>query len=271
MQAGENTLNSHCARVLMRSLLAEGGRYNKKQFLDAYIAFMTAEPPAHPDTYAESYHRGFFANLMSGKSIDRCGAVTHDTPSIGGLVTIAPMVIIERLGGIPLNEVQQHCRDHLFLTHPDFELARVCASYVELLDSLLFRPEDDDAEPFLANTAKLSAGFNPTELILKGLDDRQVVGGLFSSACYISGSWPSVLYLAHKYRHQPRQGLLANTNLGGDNVHRGVVLGAILGLMDTARVDDDFHQLADHSELKTEIYELLSLSNDRPLTEGKAL
>ena len=40
---------------------------------------------------------------------------------------------------------------------------------------------------------------------------------------------PSVLYLALKYHNEPAQGLIANTNLGGDNVHRGAVLGALLG------------------------------------------
>ena len=271
MQAGENTLNAHCARILMRSLLAGDGRYDKQRFLEAYVAFMTADPPPHSDTYAESYHRGFFANLVSGKPQDRCGAVTHDTPSIGGLVTIAPLVLAERLAGTSLTEVQQHCRDHLFLTHPDVELARVCAAYVALLDGLLCRPETAAVEPLLVAAAKESAGFDPSELVAKGYDDRQVVGARFSSACYISGSWPSVLYLAYKYQHQPRQGLIANTNLGGDNVHRGSVLGAILGLMNFVDVENDFNQLVDQAELNAEIHALLSFASDRQVREGQSL
>ena len=35
------------------------GHYHRDNFLDAYIELMTAEPPQHPDTYAESYHRVF--------------------------------------------------------------------------------------------------------------------------------------------------------------------------------------------------------------------
>jgi len=271
MQAGENTLNAHCARVLIRSLMADAGRYDKQRFLADYIAFMTADPPPHSDTYAESYHRGFFANLVNGKAKDRCGAVTHDTPSIGGLVTIAPLVLAERLADTSLTEVQQHCRDHLFLTHPDVELGRVCAAYVALLDGLLCRPETAAVEPLLVATAKESAGFDPSDLLAKGYDDRQVVGALFSSACYVSESWPSVLYLAYKYRQQPRQGLIANTNLGGDNVHRGSVLGAILGLINAASVAHDFNQLVDHAELTAEIHALLSFANNRPDREVNAL
>jgi ADP-ribosylglycohydrolase len=93
MQAGDNTLNAHCARVLMRSIIASNGRYSRDHFLQSYIEFMTADPPRHRDTYAESYHRGFFANLVAGKPPHQCGARTHDTPSMGGLVTIGPLAM----------------------------------------------------------------------------------------------------------------------------------------------------------------------------------
>ena len=109
MRAGENTLNAHCARATMRTLAANGGHYNEDLFLDAYIELMTADPVLHPDTYAESYHRGFFANLAAGKNRNKCGAVTHDTASIGGLVTIAPIVISERLRGTSLEIAQTIC------------------------------------------------------------------------------------------------------------------------------------------------------------------
>ena len=100
MPAGENTLNAYCCRALLRVLAGDCGHYHRDNFLDAYIELMTAEPPQHPDTYAESYHRGFFANLDQGRPAHKCGAVTHDTASIGGLVTIAPIVFAERLAGI---------------------------------------------------------------------------------------------------------------------------------------------------------------------------
>jgi ADP-ribosylglycohydrolase len=38
-----------------------------------------------------------------------------------------------------------------------------------------------------------------------------------------------VIYLALKYHDDPEGGLIANTNLGGDNAYRGAVLGALLG------------------------------------------
>ncbi|SHJ04350.1 ADP-ribosylglycohydrolase [Malonomonas rubra DSM 5091] len=261
MQAGENTLNAHCARVVLRSLAANGGLYHKEVFLDNYIDFMTSDPPQHPDTYAESYHRGFFANLEVGKAKDRCAAVTHDTPSIGGLVTIAPILLSERLRGRPLIEAQGHCLKHLFLTHPDKNLGHICAIYVELLDALLFRDDNQSALDLLARAAKSSIGLDLPALVENTSDDMHVVGGLFSSACYIQGAWPSLLYLAYKYSSAPRQALLVNTNLGGDNVHRGIVLGTLLGLMNAATVNEWFEQLIDKELLSGEIDTLLTLSH----------
>lgn len=259
MLAGENTLNAHCARVLMKSLATNNGHYNKQHFVDAYIALMTTDPPVYPDTYAESYHRGFFANLESGKAKERCGALTHDTASIGGLVTIAPLVLAERLAGTSLDKVQVLCREHLFLTHPDNSLADTCAIYVELLDQLLFRTDEPPPFELIAHAAR-RVGLNLSKLLAKARDDREVVGGLFSSACYISDSWPSALYLAGKYLTNPRQALLANTNLGGDNVHRGAVLGVILGLATAHTVAEDYEELADKESLNVEINALLKLS-----------
>ena len=34
MKAGENTLNAHCARLVTRSIIAAGGRYDKERFLE---------------------------------------------------------------------------------------------------------------------------------------------------------------------------------------------------------------------------------------------
>ena len=53
----------------------------------------------------------------------------------------------------------------------------------------------------------------------------------FGLSCYVHDSLPAVLYLAYKYAEpsQASQALLANTNVGGNTVHRGAILGAILG------------------------------------------
>jgi len=261
MKAGENTLNAHCARVVTRSIIAAGGRYDKERFLNDYIAFMTADTPQHPDTYAESFHRGFFANLESGKPPDRCGAVTHDTPSVGGLVMLAPIALSALLQGTSLERTQERCREHLFLTHPDAFLAGISDAYVQLIRDLLVRKEDEPPRQPIEEAAQRSMGVQMGRLVSKARADRDVVGGRYSTACYITDSWPSLLYLAYKYVNDPKAALLANTNLGGDNAHRAAVLGVLLGLATGRTVDAFFHQLEDRQAIEDEITALLGLAD----------
>ena len=56
-----------------------------------------------------------------------------------------------------------------------------------------------------------------------------VVGQRISPACYIPGAFPASLDLAWKHAEDFEAGLIANTNVGGENCHRGVVVGALLG------------------------------------------
>lgn len=261
MGAGENTLNAHCSRVLMRCLADGKGEYSSQAFLSAYIGFMTADPPAHPDTYAESYHRGFFANYAKGLPAQQCAMVTHDTPSIGGLVTIAALVFAERLRGRDVTGIQAHCRDHLALTHPDESLMRVCDRYVKLLCGLLEGPDDEGIQALLSEAGKGAGGLDVAGLVKRNLPDNQVVGRMYSPACYISDSWPVVLYLAYKYRNDPWLALRMNTNLGGDNVHRGIVLGTLLGLTTGQVATNWFDQLVAHEAISEEITALISAAS----------
>jgi hypothetical protein len=104
--------------------------------------------------------------------------------------------------------------------------------------------------------------------------DLAVIGRVFSSACYIDDSFPALLYLAARfasellhlslkvshtqssifhhdftncsfgsisvrYHEQPEEALVANANCGGENCHKGAMLGAVLG---AARGIDAFPQ-----------------------------
>jgi ADP-ribosylglycohydrolase len=257
MKAGENTLNAHCVRVTMRSLSSNQGAYSKETFLENYIALLTADEPKHPDTYAESYHRGFFANLEQGVPADKCGAKTHDTASVGGLVMLAPIVFCGLQNALSITDVKAQCHEHLMLTHPDDYLAKIAGDYVELLARLLLRDEAEDPQEIIAQAALKSINLNLKELSAKNYSDFEIVGGVFTSACYITGSWPSVLYFAFKYCGDVEQALIANTNVGGDNVHRGAVLGAILGLVSNKNVQDWYQNLTDTEELDKDIAALL--------------
>jgi len=257
MKAGENTLNVHCLRTLIQSIIDLKGRYNNQYFLESYVSMMTAKKPLHNDTYAESYHRGFFANYIIGNDLQSCAAKTHDTASIGGLVSIGPLAMSLFLSGHDSLYVQDQCKSHLYSTHPDESLASICSDYVELIKDLLFCDDYQSPLDILKDALKKASLNSIQSNDFSEIDDHSIVGMKYSTACYISGSWPSVLFLACKYQNDIKKGLLVNTNLGGDNVHRGTVLGFILGLCQEGNriqtIDEWFFQLKDHLSIKTEM------------------
>jgi len=61
------------------------------------------------------------------------------------------------------------------------------------------------------------------------LSDRQLVGGTLSSACYIDEAFPAALALAYRHAGDFAAGVVANARCGGDNCHRGIVVGALVG------------------------------------------
>ncbi len=255
MQAGENTLNAWWARWVMQSL-SRHGDYKAIRWVDEYIEKMTADPAEHPDTYAESCHRGFFANLQNGCAPTDCGAVTHDTPSMGALVSVAPLALA-LLATLELGAVQQHCREHVRLTHPDETLLKVVDSYVALLAALLERAEGASCLDSLSEAAAVIPGTRLPELLSQSRGDAFVVGRTYSLACYITDSWPSVCYLAARYHDDPRKALLRNTNLGGENAHRGSVLGTLVGLSSGSFDAELYDALFGQAELDRQITQWL--------------
>lgn len=189
---------------------------------------------------------------------DQCGLASEATASVGGLVTIAPVAIAELLAGGKLERTQQICRDHLRLTHPDDTLARICDAYVSLIHDLLFRSGNSDAKTIIAKVAEESANVNLAQLCEKYSDDNDIIGGIYTKACPITDSWPGLLYLAYKYNADPKAALLANTNVGGENCHRGSVLGVIVGLSTANEVDELVLALAQADSIAEEVRKLLS-------------
>lgn len=73
-------------------------------------------------------------------------------------------------------------------------------------------------------------------------------------ACYISSSFPALLFFAYKYAHSPAEAILANANAGGENVARGALLGALLGAAHgMAAFPEWTHDLKNGTEIMREI------------------
>ena len=230
LQAGDNTLNLLCVRVLLRTMNTTG-RYDSGDFLRAYIAFMTT-PDSHNDTYAESYHRDFFANYAQGVSPERCaGAEGHDTASIGGLVALPPVIVAAMREDDPA-AVDRTLLAHLRLTHRSTKLERYAQRAGPDCCHGYCRTSNLRSAPLACAVAE-SFGFPATRVVERMNRERRsdlhVIGSQLSPACYIEHSFPAVLYLAARYPDDFEAALVANTNVGGDNCHRGAVLGAIIG------------------------------------------
>jgi len=220
LSAGENTLNLKLCALLIESLNAKRG-YSSDDYLKRYIAFMTTSG-SHRDTYVEECHRHFFTNYARGKPPHQCGVTEKH---IGGLVGLVPIVVYHR--AFPAR-AREAALEHLSLTHPGHKMTTAAEVLVQLLLEVLSgRPLREVLD------REIQEQKNPLYSLpyVKWLadPDEDVVGRRFGTACYVEDSVPSVLYLALKYQHDPEHGLIANTNLGGDNVHRGAMLGALLG------------------------------------------
>lgn len=255
MSAGSNTLNAVCARLLLR-LCARDGAYSEAAFLKDYVAFMTT-PGSHNDTYAETFHRMFFANWARGVKPEKCADDDgHNVASAGGLVMIPPVALwaaaksalaspAAAKGGPLVDEAtvsaavtaaQEAAVAQMYLTHNSRELEAFVRVYAELVTRLLL---GQDFKTCVAAAAK-RVGFDVAALVAKhpvkpasasGVHpDTSVIGPVFSPACYIEHSFPALLYLAYKYADDPQAALIANTNVGGENCHRGAALGALMGL-----------------------------------------
>jgi ADP-ribosylglycohydrolase len=220
LDAGDNTLNVMLCRLLVDALNQKHD-YDADDFLIKYIRFMTT-PGSHKDTYIEECHRHFFANYAAGIEPHKCGVREKH---IGGLSGIVPVVAF--YAGQPLT-ARKKALAHLALTHPGLKMETAAALIIDiLLEVFGGRPLQDVIAEQQAVQENPFMG-HPFKKLLPE-PDQIVIGRRFSTACYVEDAVPAVIYLALKYHHDPEKALIVNTNLGGDNVGRGAVLGALLG------------------------------------------
>lgn len=218
LKAGENTLNSKLATELFTMVQTHGG-YDPDEWLERYISRML-EPGWHQDTYVEEYHRAFFTRYAQGKPARKCGISDEH---IGGLATVP--ALLAALEGTPREELRNIIKEHVGLTHAHANVLRAADTLVRLLWAL------QEGVP-LHDAIRREAGDwlsgNKSEL-WKSQPDEQIIGARFSPACYIAEAMPAALYLAWKYHDDFTAGLTANAMVGGDNCHRGAVVGSLLG------------------------------------------
>jgi len=218
LKAGENTLNFQLATELLR-LSEKNGGYDLDEWLAHYIDFMLT-PGKHNDTYLEEYHRGFFTKYSEGKPPRKCAI--HDE-HIGGLAQVPALCFI--LKGHDLPELRATVKEHVGLTHAHANVLRAA----DTLARLIFRIAEGIPlrEAIQKEAGDWISGTNAEKWTSQ--PDTHIIGQRFSPACYIAESMPASLYLAWKYHEDFSAGITANAMVGGDNCHRGAVVGSLLG------------------------------------------
>jgi ADP-ribosyl-[dinitrogen reductase] hydrolase len=217
LRAGENTLNFQLARALYGQVRA-AGHYDADAWLRLYIDCMRI-PGWHRDTYVEECHRGFFTNLSRGKAPRRCGIADRH---IGGLAAVA--ALFAGLDQDP-GTLEKQVLEHVALTHLKDDVLRAARTLVRMLELVT------GGAPLRETIERLGTDWiSPRKFTQwSTLADEVVVGEHYSPACYIRDAFPAALYLSWKYAERFDDAVIANAHCGGDNCHRGAVVGALVG------------------------------------------
>lgn len=217
---GENTLEVQLARVLMKSIVKNNGDFNPQEFQEDYIQFMTT-PGSHNDAYASTCHRMFFRNLVHKElPPNQCpDNDKHNVDTIDGLVLPTIIALSGAAQGKSLERTQQDAVQCVRTTRNSRPLEAAVKSWTKLLYTSLLQDTSLPLDPTLQQVAhdlayREPSGSRPDEI----------------TACYLSTAFPALLDSVAKYAGgSVWAALLANANTGGENVHRGSCLGAVLG------------------------------------------
>ncbi|MGF1448302.1 MAG: ADP-ribosylglycohydrolase family protein [Opitutales bacterium] len=221
LTAGDNTINLQLARVLLESLEACRG-YDPEDYLRRYVDFFL-NPDGNADHYITHAHREFFKNYARGKDLRQCGMQgTH----LDGVVLCLPLMLLHARD---LRTMKQVACAHLALTHRGEAVARGVEFACETLHYML---EGFDVETALferVGRERYTFLTMPYRRWRDQYDDRYVVAHELGRGPLCEEAIPLILYLAIKYHADPELALATNASLGGDNAHRGAILGALLG------------------------------------------
>jgi ADP-ribosylglycohydrolase len=289
LDAGENTLGAELVRVLLRQII-NSGTYDPNIFVRDFIKHMTT-PGVNRDPYTEIYIRRWFENysegidplnaaehqrnvwsigshggmmrplvlslLFPGDSISALGAalnhqiITHRSEIVSSALMVSVPLLTDLINGADLqNAVKVHGRNLLL---PDITGDELFARYREYRGPGNIQGND----MWHIHMDRSEKHFDPDDLI-KNPGDENVIMGAFATACYPEHGLPLALY--HAWRHNAWDALITDANAGGDNVHRGMVLGLLVGASDPEIMKKKAEALKNYSEIKKEISAFAKLS-----------
>lgn len=232
LKAGENTLNFKLARELVR-WADERGSYDPDAWLERYIEVMLT-PNWHQDTYLEEVHRGFFTAYSRGKKPRKCSVRDEH---IGGLAQVPALCYVLR--DLGQTDLRATVKEHVGLTHAHANVQRAADTLVRVLWKLR---EGESLDEAIRSEAGDWISLTKCEKWITQ-PDTHVIGGRFSPACYIDQAMPAALYLSIKYQNDFAAAIQANAQVGGDNCHRGAVVGSLVAALCPKGLEDWMEQL----------------------------
>ena len=283
LKAGENTVGAHLVRVLMRSV-ADRGRYDPDAFLAGFVEHL-ATPGRNRDPYTEIYIRRWFENYSRGLPEHDCAEQQRNVWSIGSHGGVIRPLVVSLLAASAYQGLGLAIQ-HQILTHRSENASSALGVLLPLLHQLVNGAEPQGAtaahahllrvpqvtgdelfaayrdaqgpgnipqgEMWRLHTALREAPYEVDRLVAES-SDAEVVGERFASACYTEHGAPLLLFFAQNHGADFTASLLANANGGGDNVHRGMLLGLVVGASHDELPTDLLEGLRDHAELAAEI------------------
>jgi len=245
LDAGENTLAPHLARVLLRSV-ADRTAYEPDAFLAGFLDHLTT-PGRNRDPYCEIYVRRWFENYSRGVAPHACAEEQRNVWSIGSHGGMIRPLVVSLLFESSYQALG-FAVEHQNLTHRSENVVAALGVAVPLLHELLAGadprevveraiqrvrvPKVTGARLFELYRAHGGPGGIPADEMWRlhtDLVDEPVEAERFASACYPEHGLPLMLALARDHAADFKQTLLASVNFGGDNVHRTAVLGMLMG------------------------------------------
>ncbi len=259
LKAGENTVGANLMRVLIRSVIKEG-KYNQERFIEDFVSYLTT-PGLNRDAYTEVYIRAWFENYSKGVPPHACAEEQRNVWSIasnGGIIRPLLLSLTSKSTFQALGVALQHQQ----ITHRSDNVSSALTVLVPLLRELLAKKPP---MPTLKNAAskvqrtkisgeelsKTYADHNgpgnipkdemwdihtqfsdqtvDLDALVKAFSENEILGSVFTTGCYPEQSLPVLMYLLYKNDFDFEASVLANANAGGDNVHRGIILGMLAG------------------------------------------
>jgi ADP-ribosyl-[dinitrogen reductase] hydrolase len=288
LKAGENTLGANLVRVLLRSIISQKS-YKQENFLEDFIAYMTSGE--NRDPYSEIYLRAWFVNYCEGIPAEICAEQQRTVWSIGSHGGAIRPLVLSLLSGNAFTGLGMAIA-HQNLTHRSENVSQALGVLVPLLDSLIKGSDSRETISHFAFKVRLvkikgeelsktyrehqgpgnipkdkmwdiHTVFSDENLdldkLLSTYTDDELMGPVFATACYPEHGLPLLLAILQRNSTGFKESIMANANAGGDNVHRGMLLGMLAGACHD-EVDEDLKRaLVDYDAIKEEIEAFASL------------